>query len=129
MGMGAPVHEGSSCGVIIRIIMGGHAGIQSFTEIPTIFSIQGIALIFQMSCHENLTVIARFHHGYSSLTRFRQNFQFRNSCDIPGENFRMSGMRRMKHVVKPSEQATGRPQHPVFKIPESFTGKLYFGMS
>lgn len=34
MGMGAPVHEGSSCGVIIQIIMGGHAGISILYRDP-----------------------------------------------------------------------------------------------
>ena len=64
-----------------------------------------------MSHDKELGIIRTAHNINTGLLRSRHNSQLRHLLDILGSHFRMTGMRRIKCIIKTSEQSGLLIQH------------------
>ena len=122
-----PGIEGRFAGVVVGEIVGRNGNRQPLFLVPEIFFCQCHAVILQMSGDEILSAVGVGDNVHASLWRFGQDFQFLALVNICSPDFRVSGMRSIKAVVKSTQQLHIFLQHLVWKDPEHLSGRSYLG--
>ena len=102
--MGAPHQKGLVGRVVIPVVILRNFYGESFSHITFVLSVQCDPVIFRMSHDEDLAAAVRHGQENSGLFGFRQDRQFTAGVDVRRRDFRMSGVRRQKHIVKSSHQ-------------------------
>lgn len=80
-------------------------GIHAAGQVPAVFRVQGPAVVFQMTGHEDLGVIQALHQGQARLVGFGQDAQVGRPAHVFGADFGVARMRRREVVVEAAEQA------------------------
>ena len=127
--MSAPTNQRTFVRIIIYVIVTGNFDRQSFTQITTIFRIQGIGRVFRVSGHEELTSATCHSHINARIFRFGKQCQFRHFEDVFPAYFRMAAMRHIEAIVKTTEDRMERFQHPMFEDSEHFLVQWILGNS
>ena len=98
--MASPCKQGRLCGVVVGKIIVGKVDLVALVQITEILVCKGQAVVFRMTCDEELSAVLFCNNMYPRHIRRGEYFQHGNALDVKAANLGVTGMWNIEYLVK-----------------------------